>query len=315
MNLKRLFSKAPLRAATYGVVPPVPEQGRAGLALVAIVKDEGPYIQDWLRFHAVAGVRDFYIYDNGASDDTVAQATSVPGLNVQIVPWRLQGQFRKPDMAFSRQVLAYGHAIENFGGAHRWMGFIDIDEYLVPKTEPTLIAALAALEGHTNVSLPWTMFGPDGHAVMPADMATPFAYTTRAKTRAAPLLNFKAILDPCDVTELRVHRSATRTAGWTSVNDCGKPAHYKARSGAGFLSDVNIQLNHYYTRSNGELHEKLDKGAVSGSPLDKRRGHVLEKLRVIEDTAIPDTAAIEFLHRHGIETTTALRALTFGGEL
>ncbi len=310
MMLKRLFRKTTLRAATYAAVPPAPHPDRSGIALVAIVKDEGPYIQDWLRFHALAGVRDFYIYDNGSMDDTVAQATTVPGLNVHVIPWLLQGQFVSPDVDFSRQILAYGHAVENFGGAYRWMSFIDIDEYLVPKTTQTLDDALAPLAAHTNISLPWTMFGPNGHAQLPAD-ATPFSYTTRAAKRAAPLLNFKAIVDPCDVTAMRVHRCATKSNGWVSVNDCGKQAHYKARSVADFLSDANLQLNHYYTRSTGELDAKLGKGAVSGSPLDKRRGHVMEKLKVIEETSTPDRAAVTFLLRHGVETSDALRSLSF----
>jgi len=313
MNLKRLFSKAPLRAATYQVMPPAAQEGRAGIAIVAIVKDEGPYIQDWLRFHALAGVRDFYIYDNGATDDTIARATSIAGLNVHIIPWILQGQFTNPDVDFSRQILAYGHAVENFGGAYRWMSFIDIDEYLVPKTSLTLDDALRSLAEQTNVSLPWTMYGPNDHAQMPDD-ATPFAFTTRAATRAAPLLNFKSIVDPCDLSAMRVHRCATRVYGWSSVNDIGTPAHYKARPHMDFLSDANIQLNHYYTRSTGEMHDKLNKGAVSGSGFEKRKGHVLEKLKVIEETAIPDLAAVDFLRRHGIETTEALRALTFEGQ-
>ena len=40
------------------------------LAAVVIVKDEGPYLREWLEFHQLVGVEHIYIYDNGSSDDT-----------------------------------------------------------------------------------------------------------------------------------------------------------------------------------------------------------------------------------------------------
>ena len=62
------------------------------------------------------------------------------------------------------QVLAYAHAASNFGGAFRWMAFIDADEFLVPKQAASIPEALAHLGEARNVSLPWHMFGRSGHA-------------------------------------------------------------------------------------------------------------------------------------------------------
>ena len=61
------------------------------------------------------------------------------------------------------QVLAYAHAASNFGGAFRWMAFIDADEFLVPKQAASIPEALAHLGEAVNVSLPWHMFGRSGH--------------------------------------------------------------------------------------------------------------------------------------------------------
>ena len=39
------------------------------LAVVAIIKNETPYLQEWLDYHLLAGVNHFYIYDNQDDDE------------------------------------------------------------------------------------------------------------------------------------------------------------------------------------------------------------------------------------------------------
>ena len=63
-----------LEGKLWGLPIPLPamNQGkRAGyLSAVVIVKDEGPYLQEWLEFHRLVGVQHVYLYDNGSSDGT-----------------------------------------------------------------------------------------------------------------------------------------------------------------------------------------------------------------------------------------------------
>ncbi len=39
------------------------------LAVVAIFKDEGKYLREWVDYHLLAGVEHFYLYNNDSSDD------------------------------------------------------------------------------------------------------------------------------------------------------------------------------------------------------------------------------------------------------
>ncbi len=39
------------------------------LAVVAILKNEGPYLKEWLDYHLLAGVKHFYLYDNESPDN------------------------------------------------------------------------------------------------------------------------------------------------------------------------------------------------------------------------------------------------------
>ena len=40
------------------------------LGIVTISKNEGPYIQEWIEFHKLLGVKKFYFYDNDSDDNT-----------------------------------------------------------------------------------------------------------------------------------------------------------------------------------------------------------------------------------------------------
>ena len=39
------------------------------LSVVAIMKNEGPYLKEWLDYHLLAGVEHFYLYDNESPDN------------------------------------------------------------------------------------------------------------------------------------------------------------------------------------------------------------------------------------------------------
>ena len=106
--------------------PGASREGRHGLAIVLIAKNEGRHIREWASFHARAGARAFFVYDDGSTDSTVPILRDALGAAVTVIPWAQ----RLNDAEFGReihnQVLAYAHAASNFGGAFRWMSFIDV---------------------------------------------------------------------------------------------------------------------------------------------------------------------------------------------
>ena len=296
---------APSRASRIAIRPPAPAEQRADLALVLIARNEAARIGDWLTFHALAGVSHVYLYDHGSTDQTAQIVRDFTGCPTTVIPWSLDTAEAKTGMVLPRQILAYAHAICTFGGGYRRMGFVDTDEYLVPRDAQTLPEALAGLDT-PNLSLPWTMFGHNGHDTAPID-AVSFAFQRRASEATGPLLNFKCIVDPCDVTQVSTHKFQTASQGNLSSNTLRQTAPNGRRAGR-FVTREIIQLNHYYLMSKAEMQAKLAGPAVSGSAQDHRAAAILRKAALIEDAPVTDTAAVDFLARHGITTTKGLRA-------
>lgn len=272
--------------------PPAPLAGRAGLALVLIVRNEERHIAEWARFHVLAGVRHFYVYDNGCTDGTLAQLAFL-GEALTVIPWNQK--LRAAGQEIHNQVLAYAHATRNFGALWRWMSYLDADEFLVPKGDG-LDQALAGLEGCRCISLPWHMFGRSGHFVAP-EGGVLANYTRRNPDPMSTdqgLKNFKMIVDPCHVTAIRVH--SVETDGSTDTcNDRGQRFTSRGRKTAEFYSADRIQLNHYYTRSDAELQAKIARGPNLTTPDADHLRRVMRKVAAIEAGEVEDRTALDFL--------------------
>jgi hypothetical protein len=277
--------------------PPRPLPDRAGLALVLIVRNEARHVGEWARFHAAAGVAHFHVYDDGCTDGTVEVLQGVLGAGrLTVLPWHQKFRDGRRGHEIHNQVLAYAHAVRNFGARYRWMSFIDVDEFLVPKRAARLPDALAHLEGCRSISLPWHMFGRSGHAEAPAGGVLE-NYTRRnpdPMSDAKGLRNFKMIVDPCHVTALKVH--AIETDGQTGTcNDRGEAFSLAGREGRGFYSADHIQLNHYYTRSDAELRAKIMRGPNLTTPDADHLRRVMRKVAAIEADEVEDRAALDYL--------------------
>lgn len=281
-----------------GIKPPPPEPDRHGVAIALIVRDEAAHIREWAEFHARAGARGFFVYDNGCRDATIPILRETLGDRLTFVPWRQLFSDARLDREIHNQALAYAHAASNFGGAFRWMTFIDADEFLVPKRAADLDGALAHLADRRNVSLPWHMFGRSGHAVPPAGGVLR-NYLMRARdpmSGARGVRAFKCIVDPCALTEVGVHAFRTDPMDLTA-NDQGEEGPLKRRTGRGFYSADHLQLNHYYTRSNAELEAKVGRGPNVASKAPEYRRKVLRTVANIEADQVEDRTALEYLAR------------------
>ena len=94
------------------------------LLAVTIVRDEAPYIAEWLDYHLLAGIDHFLIYDNDSTDNLRDVLAPYVAKNlVTVIPYPKT----------SRQLEAYNDAIRYFKYFCRRMVFIDTDEFIFPQ--------------------------------------------------------------------------------------------------------------------------------------------------------------------------------------
>jgi glycosyltransferase involved in cell wall biosynthesis len=273
--------------------PVIADADRSGVAIVAIVKDEERYIAEWIDYHALIGARAFHIYDNGSSDRTLEILQDARAAErITVIPWR------NFDRGVRIQNAAYAHALANFGQRYRWMTFIDVDEFIVPKHHESLDAALATLADVPAISLPWHMFGPSGHDVRPPGLVIE-NYLERAefppRGDVVSLLNYKTIADPTKVRLVKTHHVELFDDGEAMWNDRKERFPYADRFDPKHATADVLQLNHYFTRSRAEMREKIAKGRVSKDGRTKNADYLEEQVRRLERYTARDTGILRFV--------------------
>lgn len=297
------FRKKPPYTKRIEITPPRPSSDRHGVAIVTQLKNEESYIAEWILFHTAVGIRHFFIYSNGSTDNSlhIARELLAPD-QLTIIPWAFGLKDVRAGHILNSQVIAFSHAILNFGGQYQWMAFIDVDEFLLPKSGRTVEDALSGVDGFPNVSLPWHMFGTSGHKERP-DGPVLRNYTKRAAdpmSRAKNASNFKCIVDPCEVSEVSVHHFRTASYGDLTCNDSGKRFRLKERKRSDFYSSKFLQLNHYYSKSEEELKLKLSRGPASPASRERYTNRVLSAVQNIMSDEIQDLSMIRFIEDNGI---------------
>jgi hypothetical protein len=102
-------------------------------SVVAIVRDEGPYLAEWVAFHRLQGFDRFLIYDNESSDDGPELAES---LGCEVLSWPGEVQ----------QLPAYHDALNRLDDK-AWAAFIDVSALAVDRLQPLLDAQLRGVPG------------------------------------------------------------------------------------------------------------------------------------------------------------------------
>ncbi|MBQ9168032.1 MAG: glycosyltransferase family 92 protein [Oscillospiraceae bacterium] len=155
--IKNVFTD--LKAAVYKVLmdlqkPAAGTQKKYRVSICAIFKNEAPYIREWIEFHKIVGVDHFYMYNNNSDDDyaSVLQPYVENG-DVTLVQW-------PHDQA---QMRCYRDCIENYRQETQWLGFIDLDEFIVPKSTHDIYSYLQPFEKNRgSVAIYWKLFGTSG---------------------------------------------------------------------------------------------------------------------------------------------------------
>lgn len=255
---------------------------RPFLGVCAIVKNEGPYIHEWLTHHRAVGVERFTLYDNGSTDDTLAEIARF-GHPVDVIPWPGQAQ----------QVPAYRDMLTKRRHYAEWVAFIDVDEFLTPRGDdsvPDILDCQPADVGTLYVH--WLFFGSSGQeARRPGGVLERFQ--RRAHFNFAPNRYGKSIVRMSAEPELVTPHMI---AAGRVVNVAGDaiPLDGSAPERA---SHDGLALHHYFTKSLEEWTMRRAQGRPS-IPLDHPDAiRSVEQFRNHDRNDVPDYTAADVLDR------------------
>ncbi len=234
------------------------KEKKYNVSICAIFKNEAPYLKEWIEFNNIVGVDHFYMYNNNSEDnyEVILKPYIKSGL-VTLINWQ-QNQ---------KQMECYQTCIKDYSGETKWLGFIDIDEFIVPKSTDSIYEFLKSFEKKAGaVNLYWKLFGTSGR--MDRDLS---GLVCEDFTVCWPKY--------CDIGKCFYNTAF----GFDFESKYAKQLHHKfwanykgknvppvnifnhicvGNRNVADVADFPIQINHYFTKSYKEYAMKRSKGDV-----------------------------------------------------
>ncbi|MEG4227930.1 FkbM family methyltransferase [Microcoleus sp. N9_B2] len=222
-------------------------RNKCKLSVCAILKNEAPYLIEWLEFHKIAGVERFYLYDNNSTDNP---------LDV-VRPYVKSGEVIWHDWPLiPGQLQAYEHCLETYRQESEWIAFIDLDEFLFTTEKDDLKEVLEEFYDCPAVAVNWLVFGSCGHKTRPEGLQLE-NFTKRGVNDWEINKHIKSIVRPVEAMRPLSPHDFTYLNNRVAITENKEPI-------VGPWSTTNsvqkLRINHYTTRSLQENKEKMLRG-------------------------------------------------------
>lgn len=223
------------------------------LSIGAIMKNEKPYLKEWLEYHLMQGVEHFYLCDNDSTD----------GTKEYLEPYIKNGTITYiKQSGINQQLKCYEKIVTKYKNETKWLALIDLDEYLVPLQKSTMRAFLKEFEDVSEVSLNWMNYGDSEAISRPSGLITEF-FTSHSRALNHTV---KSIVRPEKVIDFSLFGANhyTRVDG-LSVNEYHKPVSFMLNFN---ISADKARVNHYILKSFAEFLYKKGRGHPEGTAID-----------------------------------------------
>lgn len=265
------FGHKPVRAPVIDIAPPEPAKNDR-TAIVTTMKNEGPFILEWLAYHRAIGVQDFLVYTNDCSDGTDGMFDLLQRKG--LVQHR-DNPFREMDLKPQHAALQAAEDEPLIRNAD-WIICMDVDEFLNIKTGEGLLSDLYAAVGDANmISCTWRLFGnSDIETFLDEPTIAMFEHCAEELSpKPHQAWGFKTLFRNTGIfKKLGVHRpKGLHPQLWDQVrwvNGSGRPLPKHEFRNA-WRSTVEtygydlVSLNHYAVRNCESFLVKRDRGRVN----------------------------------------------------
>lgn len=247
--------------------------------LVSTMKNEGPYLLEWLAYHKSIGIDDFCIFSNDCTD----------GTNLILNRLDQMGVIRHFDNPLGPRMdpqrAAYSRSNKmDFVRSADWVLIVDADEFLNVKTGDHSIDALidACPDDTDAICVNWRLMGSCGQSHMSNALVT--RRFTRGSTFEEPenglVWGFKTLFRPSVFDFFGVHRPKFKKhktvtpdmAKWVNGSGVEITEHVMTngwRSNRDTLGYDLAQVNHYAIKSREDFLLKRLRGTANSKNKDR----------------------------------------------
>jgi Glycosyl transferase family 2 len=242
------------------------------IVLITAMKNEGPFLLEWIAYHRAIGVSDIIVFTNDCTDgtDTFLDLLAARGI-VEHYPNPFREMGLKPQHAGFRAA----EQMETVQTAD-WLMTLDVDEFINVHVGGGHLRDLFAAVGAANmISCTWRLFGNSDLAHFEDDFLLRQFTCCAAKSAARPhqAWGFKTLYQNNGIfRKLGVHRpkglqgAAVKHLNWVNGSGRAMPER-EFRSGWRSNTDTIgydlVSLNHYAVRSTESFLVKRDRGRVN----------------------------------------------------
>lgn len=226
---------------------------RYKLAVVAIIKNEALYLDEWITYYnRICGVEHFYLYNNNSDDNTKTVLKKYEDIGL-VTLIDFPGNMR--------QVDAYNLTIVKYRRCVKYLIVIDADEFLYFDRNKTnnlymLLNMLLKKPKIGSVGINWCMYG-SGHQNSYENKPVIERFVYRGRKENDSNHYIKSIVNPrLTIGFYKAH-----------INRCFPGIHIVNCKGERIVeskTDVVIheplRLNHYFTKSKEEYEKKRSRG-------------------------------------------------------
>jgi glycosyltransferase involved in cell wall biosynthesis len=234
------------------------------VCLVAIAKNEGRFLAEWMAHYLSLGVGHIFLFDNESTDNTpeVVKAAA-RSYGVTRIAWKC-GEDESP------QLTAYKYALKKLVRGFDWICFFDCDEFLVLRADKTIGEFLARYDKTIGaLAISWLSFGSSGR------VGNDYALVAEAFRKGAPRgwgnnRHIKTIARVPGVASMGIHDCILKSGAY--VHPDGSPLVMPKRRGIATHIDHSLaQLNHYQIKSKADFDEKIQRGRAGKARNDPSR--------------------------------------------
>lgn len=268
--------------ASFGNNPTVVDQPTMRVALCVIASNEDAYLGEFIRYYLDFGVHHIFIYNNSENAESHAAygdqvtVTSYPGKSVQMP--------------------SYTNCVSRYGKDFDWMGFLDVDEFIVSRNHNSIQSLLETVDedGWCGAAcINWRVFGDSGLTEYD-DRCVTHRFVRRRENID---MHVKCFARPGAIDTFYTPHSPVLFSGFyqyslsfdTAFNQSG-PWFHPIPS-----IEPNVVIHHYFTKTKPEYERKVARGRAD-IPVS-REGEPFESANSGANAVYDDTAWTRWMER------------------